>query len=101
VTCKKDTFIYVVYIKYIRLIDVIYMVQAMINISEQANQVLNIVKAKNNLKDKSSAIEYVVLSYGEDLLESKLRPEFIRKMKERQEEPTVEIKDYRKHFVLE
>ena len=73
----------------------------MIHISEQANQVLNIVKARYNLKDKSSAIEYVTLAYGEDLLESKLRPEFIKKMKERGEEPAVEIKDYRKHFDLE
>ncbi len=37
-----------------------YMVQAMIHISENANQVLKIVKAKFNLKDKSEAIEKVV-----------------------------------------
>ena len=42
------------------------MVQAMIDISEDANQILNIVKAKENLKDKSQAIEKVVLEYGAD-----------------------------------
>ena len=57
-----------------------YMVQAMINISEDTNQVLNIVKARFNLKDKSEAIEKVVLDYGEDILEPELRPEFIRKI---------------------
>ncbi len=76
------------------------MVQAMVNISENANQILNIVKAKHKLKDKSEAIERVVLEYGEDFLEPKLRPEFIQKMKERQKEPTVKVKNFRKHFNL-
>ena len=76
------------------------MVQAMISISEDANQILNIVKAKHNLKDKSQAIEKVVLGYGEEFLEPALRPEFIQKMKKRQKEPTVKIKDFRKHFKI-
>ena len=57
------------------------MVQAMINISEDTNQVLNIVKARFNLRDKSEAIEKVVLDYGEEILEPELRPEFIQKIK--------------------
>ena len=76
------------------------MVNAMIQISDQANQILNIVKARHNFRDKSQAIEYVALKYGEDLLEPELRPEFIEKMKERQLEPTIKIKDFRKHFGL-
>jgi hypothetical protein len=52
------------------------MVQAMINISKDANQILNIVKARYNLKDKSAAIDKVILNYGEDLLEPELRPEY-------------------------
>ena len=86
------------YTPYIYHIIVIYIVNAMINISESANQILNIVKARYNLKDKSEAIEHVALSYGEDFLEPNLRPEFIEKMKARQLEPTVKIKDFRKHF---
>ncbi len=76
------------------------MVQAMIQISNEANQILNIVKAKHNLKDKSQAIDKVVLEYGQDFLEPELRPEFIDKMKRRQKEPTVKIKDFKKHFGL-
>lgn len=79
----------------------IYMVQAMINISKQTNQILNIVKARHNLKDKSDAIERVVLDYGENMLEPELRPEFIEKIRKRQSEPTVKIKDFRKHFGLD
>ena len=76
------------------------MVQAMIQISDEANQILNIVKARYDLKDKSHAIEKVVLEFGGDFLEPQLRPEFIQKMKNRQKEKTVKVNDFRKHFGL-
>ena len=76
------------------------MVQAMIQISNEANQILNIVKARYGLKDKSDAIEKVIIEFGEDFLEPQLRPEFIQKMKERQKEKTVRVKDFKKHFGL-
>lgn len=66
--------------RHIHEIYVIYMVRAMINISEDTNQILNIVKARFNLKDKSKAIEKVVLEYGKEILEPELRPEFIQKI---------------------
>ena len=50
------------------------MVQAMINISEDANHVLNIVKAKYKLKDKSAAIEQIAQAYKELVLEASLKP---------------------------
>jgi len=75
------------------------MVQAMINISKEANQVLNIVKARYNLKDKSEAIEKVVLEQGGEILEPELRPDYIEKMKKRQLESTVKIGNFRKHPV--
>ena len=75
-----------------------YMVMGMIDISPEANQVLNIVKAKFGLKDKSEAIEQVVLQYQEEILEPELRPEFINKMMKRQKEGNVRIKDFKKHF---
>ena len=76
------------------------MVQAMINISNEANQILNIVKAKHNLRDKSKAIERVILEYGTEMLEPELKPEFVEKMRKRQLEPTVKIADFKKHFGL-
>ena len=69
------------------------MVQAMINISENTNQVLNIVKARFNLKDKSEAIEKVVIDYGEELLEPELRPEFIEEIKKIEKEKSIEFKN--------
>ncbi len=56
------------------------MVQAMINIKENTNRVLNIVKAKFGLKDKSEAIDLVVNNYEENLLEPELRPEYKKKL---------------------
>ena len=53
-----------------------YMVQAMININEDANRVLNIIKAKYGLKDKSEAINLVVNEYQQNFLEPELRPEY-------------------------
>ena len=77
------------------------MVQAMVNISEEANQILNVVKAKHNLRDKSKAIEKVILEYGTEMLEPELRPEFVERMKKRQREPTVKIDNFKKHFGLD
>lgn len=74
----------------------------MINISKEANQVLNIVKAKYNLKDKSEAIDKVVLEYGQDLMEPELRPEFIAELERiRKEGKYISFKDideFDKHF---
>jgi len=52
------------------------MVQAVINIEENTNRVLNIVKAKFGLKDKSEAINLVVTDYEQSTLEPELRPEY-------------------------
>lgn len=56
------------------------MVQAIINIDEHANRVLNIIKAKYGLKDKSQAINRLAQEYEKDLLEPKLRPEYVKKL---------------------
>jgi hypothetical protein len=57
------------------------MVKAIINIDDRTNRVLNIVKAKYGLKDKSSAIELVAKQYETELLEPELKPEYIDKAK--------------------
>ena len=76
------------------------MVQALINLDDNTNRVLNIVKAKFDLKDKGEAIKHVVSEYIEFENEPELRPEFIQKMKERQKERTIKVKDFGKHFGL-
>ena len=57
------------------------MVQAMIEIPDEANHILNIVKARYNLKTKSEAIAKIVLECGENILEPEIRPEYLEKLK--------------------
>ncbi len=63
------------------------MVQAVVNISERANRVLNIVKAKYTLKDKSQAIDVMAYAYEEELLEPELKPEFAANLQRIQRGP--------------
>ncbi|MBP1910666.1 MAG: hypothetical protein PWQ51_2596 [Methanolobus sp.] len=67
------------------------MVKAIINIDDKTNRVLNIVKAKYGLRDKSSAIELVTKQYEEELLEPELRPEYIEKAKKIMAQDAVDV----------
>jgi len=55
------------------------MVQAIINIQEDTNRILNIIKAKHGLKDKSDAINLMAKEYSESILEPELNPSYIPK----------------------
>ncbi len=57
------------------------MVQAMVRIKERTNRVLNILKAKYDLRDKSEAIDIMAEQYEESILEPELRPEYIENLK--------------------
>jgi mannitol/fructose-specific phosphotransferase system IIA component len=74
------------------------MVKAMIEIDENTNRVLNIVKAKYGLQDKARAIEFVVNKYIEEENEPELRPEFIKKMKEIEKQKSIKVKDFLQHY---
>lgn len=67
------------------------MVQALVNLNENTNRVLNIVKAKYDLKDKGEAIEFVVREYIETENEPELRPEFIERAKKIMKQKKISI----------
>lgn len=75
------------------------MVKAIVDIDEKSNRILNIVKAKEGLKDKSDAINLVVSLYGENILEPQLRPEFIKRLKKRQKEKAIKVKDFFERYL--
>ncbi len=78
------------------------MVYAVVNITEHANTILNIIKAKYGLKDKSEAINVVTQVYEEDILEPALRPVYSRKLKKiLKSEKRVAVKNFAKEFGLE
>ncbi|MAG78656.1 antitoxin [archaeon] len=76
------------------------MVQALVELDENTNRVLNMVKAKYCLKDKGEAITFVVTEYIEEQNEPELRPEFIKKIKKIQKQKSIRIKDFAKHYGL-
>lgn len=77
------------------------MVQAIINIEDETNRVLNIVKAKFGLKDKSEAINIMAAQYEQELLEPQLRPEYVAKLQKIKKEKGIHFKSVeqlRKHI---
>ena len=76
------------------------MVNALIKLDENVNRVLNLVKAKYNLKDKSEAVKFVVNKYVDDEGEPELRPEFIEKIKKIQKQKSIKVEDFAKRYGL-
>jgi len=77
------------------------MVQAIINIENHTNHILNIVKAKYNLRNKSEAIDMMAVQYEENVLEPELRPEYVEKARKIMEEKAIKvgtIEDLRKRY---
>ncbi len=81
----------------------VYMVQAIINIDDNTNRILNIIKAKYGLKDKSAAINKMAEEYEEVILEPELKPEYIEKLRRIQKQEVLEvstIENLRKRYGL-
>lgn len=77
------------------------MVKAIVDVSDRANRVLNVVKAKYGLRNKSMAIEMVVRTYEQELMEPELRPEYIKKIDGVEKDVPVKIgnmKDFDRMF---
>jgi len=62
------------------------MVQNILNIGEREDRILNIVKAKFGLKNKSEAVALLVKTYEENFLEPELRPEYLEKLQKIEKE---------------
>ena len=54
------------------------MPKAVVELSEHANRVVNVVKARDGLKGKSEALESIVEAYEEAILDPALRPAFAK-----------------------
>ena len=57
------------------------MVQAIINLDEHKDRVLQIIKGKYGLKNKSEAVNLAIEKFEEEFLEPELRPEYIEKIR--------------------
>ncbi len=76
------------------------MVQALIELDNNTNRVLNIVKAKFGLKDKGEAIQYVVSEYIEFENEPELKPGFIQKMEEIKKQKSIRVDNFAQRYDL-
>ncbi|MCD6227682.1 DUF2683 family protein [Candidatus Micrarchaeota archaeon] len=77
------------------------MVKSFVDIDEHTNWILNIIKAKYNLKNKSEAVEIMAQKYEEEILEPELRPEYIKRLKKYEKEKTIKVKNIKEFFELE
>jgi len=76
-------------------------VQAIINISGKANRVLNIIKARYNLKDKSQAINVMAEEYEELVFEPQIKNSYIKKLNKVSKERKIKVgsmKEFDKMF---
>lgn len=76
------------------------MVKAIVTIDEHTNRILNIVKGKYGLKDKSQAINLVTKKYEAYLMDPELRPEFIESLKASETEKTIKVKEFTSRYSL-
>jgi hypothetical protein len=77
------------------------MVKNVINLDERESRVINIVKAKYGLKDKSQALSVIIKRYEECELEPQLRPEFIKGIEGTLKKGKfVKVKDFAEEFGL-
>lgn len=56
------------------------MVLARLELDDYANNVLNVVKAKYNLHDKSEALNKFVEIYGDEFVEREVRDDYVKKL---------------------
>ena len=79
------------------------MVKAIVEIDEEANKVINVLKAQYGLRDKSQAINEMAKQYKVLVLESEVRPEYLKKLEKIHREPIIMIGNagaFRKRYGL-
>jgi hypothetical protein len=77
------------------------LVKNVIDLDERESRVINIVKAKFGLKDKSQALSVIIKRYEECELEPQLRPEFIEEIEATVKNGKfVKVKDFAEEYGL-
>ena len=79
------------------------MVKAIVEIDKEANEVINVLKAQYGLRDKSQAINEMAKQYKALVLDSRVRPEYLKELERIQREPIIRVgsvADFRKRYGL-
>ena len=75
------------------------MVQAIINLDDEANRILNIIKAQHNFRNKSEAVGYVLDEYVEMAAQPELRPDFVKRVKEAEGGRFIKVDDFAARYL--
>lgn len=67
------------------------MVKALIDISDDANRILNIIKAQYGLKDKSDAIDRMAEDYKELVFEPTVKTSYLKKLEKIRKEGAIKV----------
>ena len=76
------------------------MVQALFDLTDFGDRVLNIVKAKYGFRRKQEAANFILEDAGQRFLEPELRPEYVQRARRVQREKTVSVSDFGTHYGL-
>ncbi len=77
------------------------MVKAIVDISDNANRILNVIKASYGLKDKSQAIDAMAKEYETLVFEPRIKASYLKKLEKIAREKTVRVgsmKDFDRMF---
>jgi hypothetical protein len=76
-------------------------VKSIVDLGERESRLIDIVKAKYSLKDRSQGLNLIINRYEECELEPQLRPEFIKEIDNTLENGKfVKVKDFAKEYGL-
>lgn len=67
------------------------MVQAVIKFNEHESRVINTIKGKMGLKNKSDAVNYIIKEYESKLMEPQLKPEYYNELKKINQDDHIEF----------
>lgn len=56
------------------------MTSAIINFTEENNWLLNVIKARYSLGNKSDTVNFLLQKFGKQELEGEVRPEYLKKL---------------------
>jgi hypothetical protein len=71
------------------------MVKNVIPLNERESRIINSVKSKYGLKDKSQALNIILKRYEEYALEPQFKPEFVKEVEETEKRGKfVKVKDF-------
>ncbi len=63
------------------------MASAVVSFNDHTNRLLNMIKAKFDLRNKSEAVNFVIEKYGNNALDEEVRPEYLEKIRRIMKEP--------------